>query len=207
MKKKVLIALIVFIAVLIVAGIGFGIHVTNDQSNPSGTGTNQTDGGEGTEPAELTVDFFGEFVPFECNGDYTSFSYISEVTNRDGTRFYSRSSEENGKHKNVLVYVLPNGDERTMFSISDSDVDVEVMSFIDDALYFNVRNSKDMNINGLYRIVLGYNETGDIVDSDITMRFNLNLEPIRAKDNTLLLRLGEQYYIFDTQTGEYAPYN
>lgn len=203
MKKKVLIGVVIFLVVLIIAGVGFGIYISSDQSNgrdPNG------EGGKGAAQ-ELTVDFFGEFEPFECNGDYTSFSYISAVTNSDGTRFYSKSEKENGKHNNVLMYALPNGDERTLFAMSDADADIEVVSYIDDALYFNVSNSKEDGVNGLYRMPLEYSETGDIVHSDITMRFNLNLEPIRANDNTILLRSGEQYYTFDTQTGEYAPYN
>lgn len=202
MKKKVILAII--LVILVIAGVGVGVYVGNMHSDPS---KNQTNNGENVEPQELTVDFFGEFVPFECNGDYTSFSYISAVTNKDGVRFYTRSSKEGGKHNNKLIYVMPNGDEKLLFSIGDDNVDVEVVSFIDDALYFNVSNSKEDGINGLYRVWLGYNEAGDIIDSNITLRFNQNLEPIRAKDNTLLLRSGEQYYIFDTQTGECSPYN
>lgn len=203
MKKKVVISIVIFLVALIIAGVCFSMHAINETPKTPGDASNSENG----ELQELKVDFFGDFKPFECNGDYTSFSYISEVTNKEGTRFYAKSATEKGKHNNTLMYVLPNGDERTLFEMSDKDVDVEVMSYIDDALYFNVKNSKDSSVNGLYRMVLGYNENGEIVSNDLTMRFNLNLEPIRAQDNVLLLRLGEQYYTFDTQTGEYAPYN
>ena len=204
MKKKALIIIPILIIILIVGVVGVRIYTTNHQADPS---PNQPNNGETVEPEELKVDFFGEFEPFECNGDYTSFSYISAVTNQDGTRFYSKSSKESGKHNNALMYVLSNGEECLLFMLGDTDADVEVMSVIDDALYFNVSNSKESGMNGLYRMKLKYNEAGVPSNGDISLRFNLNLEPIRAKDNTLLLRKGEQYYIFDTQTGEYAPYN
>lgn len=200
MKKSVLILVPILLVILIVAGVGIGIMVSNNQSDPSKNGGND-------EIEEVRVDFFGGFEPFECNGDYTSYSYISDVMNQNGTRFYARSSFEDSEHNNVLAYVLSNGEEKTLFSISNSEVDVEVMSFIDDALYFNISNSEDMGVNGLYRMWLGYNEAGEVVDSSITLRFDQNLEPIRAEDNMILLRVGEQYFIFDTQTGECSAYN
>ena len=208
MKKKALIIIPILLVILLIAGVGVRIYVSNNQSDPSGNkDPGFTDDGEETEPKELEVNFFGEFVPFECNGDYTSFSYIGAVTNRDGTRFYAASTTENGKHKDALLYVLPNGEEKTVFSVGDIGADVEVMSFIDDALYFNISNAKSEDINGFYRMTFDYNEAGEIRNGDLTMRFNQNLEPMRVENNTILLRAGEQYYIFDTQTGEHYPYN
>ena len=208
MKKTVLIIVAVLIAVLIIVGVVFGISANNNHSDPSKKpGSSLTDDGEKTEPEEVKIDFFGEFEPFECNGDYTSFSYISVVTDQDGTRFYSKSSEEKGKHNDTLMYVLPSGEERMLFMLGKPDSDIEVMSVIDNALYFNITNSDEDGINGLYRMLLDHNEAGEVSNGGITLRFNLNLEPMRAKDNTLLLRKGEQYYLFDTQTGECEPYN
>ena len=207
MKKTVVIIVAVLLAILIIVGVVFGISISNNSNPSKNEGSNLTNNSENNQPQEVTVDFFGEFEPFECNGDYTSYSYISAVTDRDGTRFYSQSSKEKGKHNNALMYAMPNGEERMLFMLGEPDSDIEVMSIIDDALYFNISNSKEEGINGLYRMLLKYNEAGEVTNGGITLRFSLNLEPIRAQDNTILLRSGEQYYMFDTQTGECEPYN
>lgn len=208
MKKKALIIISILLVILLIAGVGISIHASNNQPDPSkNEGSNQTNEGEEPQPEELKVDFFSEYGPFECNGDYTSFSYIEEVMNQDGTVFYSKSSKESGKHNNALMYILPNGEEKLLFMIGDADADVEVMSIIDDAMYFNISNSREASMNGLYRMLLKYNEAGDVSNGGITLHFNMNLEPMKAENNTILLRSGEQYYIFDTQTGECAPYN
>lgn len=194
LKKSVLIIVSVLIVALIAAGVGIGIHFSKNKTP------------EYVEPEVLVVDFFEEFEPFECSGEYTSFGYISEVMNQDGMRFFSKGETEESEHHNVLVYEI-NGEEKKLYSVNDPEVDIDVAAYIDDALYFNISNSKEMGINGLYRVKLSYNEDGDIEGSSFTLRFNMNLEPMRAENNTLLLRKGDQYYLFDTQTGEYSEYN
>ena len=207
MKKSVLIFILVSLVVLIVAGAGVGIYVSNNQPAPpvneETDQADETDETDETEPQELTVDFYGEFVPFECNGAYSSFNYEGDVTNREGTLFYSKSSKESGEHNNTIAYVLPNGEEGIVFFLGDTDADIEIKSVIDDALYYNVYDSKGAELDGFYRMLLKYNEAGEVSNGGITMRFNLSLEPMSVGDNTILLRSGAELYKFDTQTGEY----
>ncbi|MCH5317201.1 MAG: hypothetical protein J1E05_04435 [Eubacterium sp.] len=193
MKKKALIIIPVLL-VLVIAGVVIGIATSNNS-------------GKKTEPQEVRVDTFGEFQPFECKGDYVSFRYIDVITNRDGTLFYSKSLSDNSDHKNSLSYALVNGEQGNMFTISDPNVDIDVVAYIDDALYYNISNAQETSMNGLYRAVLTYDESGFVSESKVSLRFSLNLEPVRAEDNTILLRSGEQYYTFDTQTGKCTPYN
>lgn len=204
LNKKAFIVVLILLVILIIAVTGVRIYISNNQPDPpTNEEIDQVDDIEETEPQELTVDFFGEFEPFECKGAYTSFGYEGDVTNREGTLFFSKSSRASGEHDNAIAYVLPNGEEGIVFFLGDTDAYIEVKSVIDDALYFNVYDSKGAELDGFYRMLLKYNEAGEVSNGGITMRFNQSLEPMSVGYNTILLRSGAELYKFDTQTGEY----
>ena len=208
--KKVLLFITPFLlALLILAGIQLGSYLKSIEPAPKPVQdeiTHQAEKDEPTakeeetyaetEPEELRVDFFGDFVPFESKGTYCDFSNINSVENRDGVVFRVSG--------NSIVYTL-NGQDKTLFSIDNPNVHIRVNAFIDDALYFII-SANDIDIDGSYRVWLSYNETGEVSDGGVSFRFNKHLEPIKAENNTIIFSsLSGDYISFDTQTGEFTP--
>lgn len=106
------------------------------------------------------------------------------------------------------LYYKQNGEGKILFSINSSAVEIYLVAYIDDALYFNITRSGDMDIDGFYRMWFKYNEAGDIVDSGVSFLLKGFLEPVKAGDDTLILTSvngGPDYILFDTKTGDYQP--
>ena len=211
--KKVLILLAPFLlALLVFAGIKLGSYIKNDEPAPEPVPepVQEEITDEITEPATKAEkpEIFGDFVPFECNGDYTCFvRTVGRATAQNGNLFTSWSPTEDNYLQNTLYYEQ-NGEDKILFSINSTAVDIYPVAYIDDSLYFNITGSGDLDIDGFYRMCFKYNEAGDIVDSGVSFLLQGFLEPVRAGDDTLILTSvngGSDYILFDTKTGDYQP--
>lgn len=151
-----------------------------------------------TEQSEtLQQELLADFSPFECSGSYYSFDKSRQPVSENGMKFYctNRDSDESISR---IVYSL-NGAEKTLFEVK---ADILIDGYVDNALYFHTF----YNNPALYRIEMYCNETGDIVDSKLSLVSTGYHVLVRALENSLILSDSEgfngKYALLDTQTGE-----
>ena len=204
MKKAIILAVSVLLTVLIIVGI-WAVTFKNNKSDPEifeNNVGNQVGGDTEADPGEQTFASPVDFEPFECSGKYYDFSSDNKVQNQHGMVFQGKNTKDSGNNCNAIVYSI-NGEASNLFSINNTNVDVRVLAFIDDALYFRIDNSADLGIDGLYRIWFTYDEKGDIYNSGLSFCLSNELLPVQAKDNVLILEKDYDHYVaLNTLTGE-----
>lgn len=142
---------------------------------------------------ELDLDLPVDFEPFECKGDYDYFD-DNEVRNQNGLVFKEIPSENDAHFRSDKLAYSFNSEEKILIQSDMPDVYFDIWAYIDDALYFTVKEK-------LYRMTFEYNEAGDIANSKIYLISNGYWEPVKAESNILTLRCGNRYCLLDTQTG------
>lgn len=202
-KKYTILAIAAVILVgLIFACAKIGVTVGKSSNNATASNTSEnkievpSDDFEVPEDEEeYALDLPTQFVPFACSGDYYSFENLK---NQYGFAF------ETQHVSNKIVYI--HNDEETVLLETDNangNVSVSIHSYIDDNLFFSVRQGKT---DTLYRMAFEYDGDGNILNSDIYfVAENVNW-PVKALDNVLIIEkeYGE-YVSFNTKTGEMTP--
>lgn len=195
LNKKVLIILPVLLAILIIAGVGVRIHVSNNQPDlPNSEQTNEdTQPVEDVQPTEntteddvFTVTLPTEFKPFECSKNDTPL-YICATAYKDISLFgVDVFSDE--------LYYL-NGDEKEIFKFPET---LDPNAYIGNALFLT-------GSDALYRIEIDENGYYDL--DSLSLVTDFRARPAFVDENKLLLFAGSLLYpnfiLLDTFTGEY----
>lgn len=196
--------LCIFLAVLFIFAVVFtGFKIANNKKNISESETNIPEEDISSENTTCfyhfgsALDLDVNFEPFECSGYYYSFEQ-NNIRNQDGMLFsdIKTNAYAGGYHSNALAYNF-NGQEKVLFESNAPSVSLSVLAYIDDSLYFS-------DDNCLYRIALSYDETGDIVDSNLSLAAKGYYVPVKAERNILILwQVDSQFYIsLNTTDGE-----
>lgn len=144
-----------------------------------------------------------EYKSFECTGDYYCFDRDNMV-NQDKMKFSSKADSNDYNELTTYGIIAEfNGKDTEIFNTAYYDYKsyngIQIYSYIDNALYFIVSSS-------LYRMELDYDETGEIVDSEVSLvKKNGYCTPVKAMKNKLILCFfGGKYTELNTVTGEFS---
>lgn len=144
-----------------------------------------------------------EYKSFECTGDYYCFDRDNMV-NQDKMKFSSKADSNDYDELTTYGIIAEyNGKETEIFNTAYYDYKsyngIQIHSYIDNALYFLVSSS-------LYRMELDYDETGEIVDSEVSLvKEGGYCTPVKAMKNKLILSFsGSKYTELNTVTGEFS---
>lgn len=143
-----------------------------------------------------------EYKSFECSGDYYCFDR-DNLVNQDKMKFYQKADSDGNEPKTYGIIAEYNGRKTEIFNTSYYDYKsyygLQLYYYIDNALYFLVGSS-------LYRMELDYDETGEIVDSEVSLvKEGGYCTPVKAMKNKLILCFfGGKYTELNTVTGEFS---
>lgn len=144
-----------------------------------------------------------DYKSFECTGDYYCFDRDNMV-NQDKMKFSAKADSNDYDELTTYGIIAEfNGKETEIFNTAYYDYKsyngIQIYSYIDNALYFLVGSS-------LYRIELSYDETGEIVDSEVSLvKKGGYCRPVKAMKNKLILSFSDDKYTeLNTVTGEFS---
>lgn len=140
-----------------------------------------------------------KFEGYECSGYYVCLD-SENIVDQNGIHF---SVNANNAHEGADSYSLYAETENGKTLIFNTDYyggvsyySPHIYAYIDDSLYFCFEGN-------LYRIELQTDETGAIVSSDIYLvKEGGYFSPVKVQTNTLILKIGNSYFAFDTKSGE-----
>lgn len=188
MKKRIIIIVSVLILILLVIVICYSQFVKSERT-ASYTEPIVTTEPETTEQetAEFGETYLAEFKPFECSGEYYCFD-------RDNLKDKYGNALSASYDADTQIYTIKMCDVEIFNYKINNRSDIQIYSIIDHSLFF-------LYDDDLYRIELSY-DNNKVVKGELCLVKKYDyMYPVKAYDNTLILKGSLVYDELDTRSG------